>query len=178
MYGLDNIWKSGIWGCKKNLNIEKIIFKVVQMKFLAMHITPGSHMIYLSIMLSSVKRVSYLNKQRNKHSSWSKTALNKYVLMFEDNRRLFHWRKRYYGLWTLTRSDGLKLKLLDDGFFSFKHAILRFPPKISEQSSVRTKGQIDSLDYNLYRSRLSYGRKWRTSRWKDRNKVKEKIKLK
>ncbi len=26
-------------GCKKNLNIEKIIFKVVQMKFLAMHIT-------------------------------------------------------------------------------------------------------------------------------------------
>ncbi len=41
MYGLlwlDNIWKSGIWGCKKNLNIEKIIFKVIQMKFLAMHI--------------------------------------------------------------------------------------------------------------------------------------------
>ncbi len=26
-------------GSKKNLNIEKIIFKVVQMKFLAMHIT-------------------------------------------------------------------------------------------------------------------------------------------
>ncbi len=42
MYGLlwlDNIWKSGIWGCKKNLNIEKIIFKIVQMKSLAMHIT-------------------------------------------------------------------------------------------------------------------------------------------
>ncbi len=38
MYGLDNICKSGIWGCKKNRNIEKIIFKVVQMKFLAMHI--------------------------------------------------------------------------------------------------------------------------------------------
>ncbi len=33
MYGLDNIWKSGIWGSKKNLNIEKIIFKVVQIKF-------------------------------------------------------------------------------------------------------------------------------------------------
>ncbi len=33
------IWKSGIWGCKKNQNMEKIIFKVVQMKFLAMHIT-------------------------------------------------------------------------------------------------------------------------------------------
>ncbi len=39
MYGLDNICKSGIWACKKNLNIEKIIFKVVQIKFLAMHIT-------------------------------------------------------------------------------------------------------------------------------------------
>ncbi len=30
---------SGIWGCKKNLNSEKIPFKVVQIKFLAMHIT-------------------------------------------------------------------------------------------------------------------------------------------
>ncbi len=30
---------SEIWGCKKNLNIEKIIFKVVQIKFLSMHIT-------------------------------------------------------------------------------------------------------------------------------------------
>ncbi len=43
MYGLlelDNIWpRSGIWGCKKNLNIDKITFKVVQIKFLAMHIT-------------------------------------------------------------------------------------------------------------------------------------------
>ncbi len=36
MYGLDNIWKSG---AKKNLNIEKIIFKVVKMIFLALHIT-------------------------------------------------------------------------------------------------------------------------------------------
>ncbi len=34
MYGLDNIWKSGA----KNLNIEKIIFKVIQIKSLAMHI--------------------------------------------------------------------------------------------------------------------------------------------
>ncbi len=40
IFGWDTtIWKSGIWGCKKNLNIEKITFKVVQMKFLAMHIT-------------------------------------------------------------------------------------------------------------------------------------------
>ncbi len=41
IFGWDTtIWKSGIWGCKKNNNnIEKIAFKVVQMKFLAMHIT-------------------------------------------------------------------------------------------------------------------------------------------
>ncbi len=39
MYGLDNIWKSGIFEGAKNQNIEKIIFKVVQMKSLAMHIT-------------------------------------------------------------------------------------------------------------------------------------------
>ncbi len=40
IFGRDTtIWKSGIWGCKKNLNIEKIAFKFVQMKFLAMHIT-------------------------------------------------------------------------------------------------------------------------------------------
>ncbi len=32
-----NIWKSGIWGWK-NLNLKKIAFKVVQIKFLAMHI--------------------------------------------------------------------------------------------------------------------------------------------
>ncbi len=48
MYGLlelDNIWPRynylKIWNLRvqKNLNIEKIAFKVVQMKFLAMHIT-------------------------------------------------------------------------------------------------------------------------------------------
>ncbi len=42
---LDNIWPrykyKQIWNLRvqKNLNIEKIAFKVVQMKFLAMHIT-------------------------------------------------------------------------------------------------------------------------------------------
>ncbi len=39
---------SGIWGCKKNLNIEKIAFKMVQIKFLAMHITYKNYvLIYL-----------------------------------------------------------------------------------------------------------------------------------
>ncbi len=36
MYGL--LWSDNM-RVHKNLNIEKIIFKVVQMKFLAMHIT-------------------------------------------------------------------------------------------------------------------------------------------
>ncbi len=40
MFGWDTtIWKSGILGCKKIKNIEKITFIVVQMKFLAMHLT-------------------------------------------------------------------------------------------------------------------------------------------
>ncbi len=40
IFGWDTtIWKSRIWGCKKNLNMENIVFKVVQMKHLAMHIT-------------------------------------------------------------------------------------------------------------------------------------------
>ncbi len=40
IFGWDTtIWKSGIWGCKKNLNIEKIALKAVQVKSLAMHIT-------------------------------------------------------------------------------------------------------------------------------------------
>ncbi len=45
LLGLDNIWPRynylKIWNLRvqKNQNTEKIIFKVVQMKFLAMHIT-------------------------------------------------------------------------------------------------------------------------------------------
>ncbi len=38
IYTSTKSWKSGIWGCKKN-DIEKIAFNVVQIKFLAMHIT-------------------------------------------------------------------------------------------------------------------------------------------
>ncbi len=53
--------KSGIWGCKKNLNIEKIAFKVVQMKFLAMHITNQN----LSWYIYSSTFIKYL------HGTWS-----------------------------------------------------------------------------------------------------------
>ncbi len=38
---------SGIWGCKKNLNIEKIAFKVVQMKFLTMHVSNQKWSFYI-----------------------------------------------------------------------------------------------------------------------------------
>ncbi len=48
IFGHDTaIWKSVIWGCKINLNIEKIAFKVVHMKYLAMHITNKKSLIYL-----------------------------------------------------------------------------------------------------------------------------------
>ncbi len=40
IFGWDTIFENlESEGVKKNLNIEKIIFKVVQIKFLAMHIT-------------------------------------------------------------------------------------------------------------------------------------------
>ncbi len=45
LLGYDNIWRRykylNIWNLReqKNLNIEKIVFKVVQIKSLAMHIT-------------------------------------------------------------------------------------------------------------------------------------------
>ncbi len=56
MYGLlgsDNIWSRynylKIWNLseQKNLNTEKIAFKVVQMKFLAMHITKQKLSFYI-----------------------------------------------------------------------------------------------------------------------------------
>ncbi len=45
-----------------------------------------------------------------------------------DMRGLFHWMKHYYGLWThiLARNNGLKLKWLNDGFVSYKHAAFHF----------------------------------------------------
>ncbi len=39
LLGLGNIWLRYNYLCKKNQNIEKIAFEVVQIKFLAMHIT-------------------------------------------------------------------------------------------------------------------------------------------
>ncbi len=53
IFGRDTtIWKSGIWGCKKKENTEKIAFKVVQMKFLAMHTTNKKLSVYISKLSS------------------------------------------------------------------------------------------------------------------------------
>ncbi len=71
-----------------------------------------------------------------KHRLQVKTVQNSskqicgWILMWETTGDgLFHWRKRFYGLWTriLVRSDGFKLKKsLNDGFFSYKHADFSF----------------------------------------------------
>ncbi len=55
----------------------------------------------------------------------AKTGFKKYEGEFRCEKitedGLFHWRKCYSGLWThiLSRSDSLKL--LNDGFVSYKH---------------------------------------------------------
>ncbi len=60
MYGL--LWYNylNIWNLRvqKNLNIEKIAFKVVQMKFLAMHIT--NQKLSFDIFTVSIKEKSII----------------------------------------------------------------------------------------------------------------------
>ncbi len=65
---LATIWKSGIWECKKNLNIEKIIFKAVWMKFLAMHITNQK----LSFDIFTVRNLQNITMEHNLYviSEW------------------------------------------------------------------------------------------------------------
>ncbi len=58
---ISTIWKSWIWGCEKNLSIEKITFKVVQMKFLATHITNKT----FSLNIFTVRNLQTL------HGTWS-----------------------------------------------------------------------------------------------------------
>ncbi len=49
LLGSDNMKKINIWNLRvqKNLNIEKIAFKVVQMNFLAMHIAYQKFYLYI-----------------------------------------------------------------------------------------------------------------------------------
>ncbi len=68
LLGLGNIWPRynylKIWNLRvqKNLNIEKIAFKVVQIKFLAIHIT--KLLILLNIIFSETLNI-YLTIQYN-----------------------------------------------------------------------------------------------------------------
>ncbi len=53
----------------------------------------------------------------------------KQILMWEDNKGwTFSLEEEYYGLWThiLAGSSGLKLKHINDGFVSYKHAAFHF----------------------------------------------------
>ncbi len=59
MYDLDNIGNLEAEGAKTNLNIDKIIFKVVQIKFLAMHITNQKLCFYIFTV------------ENNLHGTWS-----------------------------------------------------------------------------------------------------------
>ncbi len=61
------IWKSGIWGCQKNLNIEKIAFKVVQIKFLAIHINYKklSFDIFTLVNLQNIFMEHFWHKSKN-----------------------------------------------------------------------------------------------------------------
>ncbi len=48
MYGLDNIWK----GAQNNLNIEKIIFKVVQIKSMQCILLINNKFWYITVLIS------------------------------------------------------------------------------------------------------------------------------
>ncbi len=74
---------------------------------------------------------SCLIPKRKMHSSstvykqkQSKIFLNKYV-GGQQGVDIFHWRKCYYGLIFLDKSDGLKLKRLNEWFVSYNAAFTR-----------------------------------------------------
>ncbi len=64
------------------------------------------------------KSISCYLSHQNPHTHSSRTFLDRngawsvQISLLIQTRKLFHWRKRYYGLWTriLVRSNGLKLK--------------------------------------------------------------------
>ncbi len=61
-------------GCKKNLNIEKIIFKVVQMKFLAMHTTNQK----LSFDIFTVGDLLNIFMEHDLNDFWHKRKMNNF----------------------------------------------------------------------------------------------------
>ncbi len=68
------IWKSGIWGCNKK--IEKITFKIVQMKFLEMHITNQK----LSFDIFTVGNLQNIFMERNLYPNefWHKRKMDNF----------------------------------------------------------------------------------------------------
>ncbi len=58
----------------------------------------------------SSKKMSRLNQEENMHRPKEpKTVLNKYIGRKQDG--LFHWRKHYYELWTLTNMQKKNVSL-------------------------------------------------------------------
>ncbi len=83
MYGLlgsGDIWLRynylKIWNLRvqKNLNVEKIIFKVVQMKFLAMHITDQE----LHFDIFRVGNVQNIFMEHDLNDFWNKIKINNF----------------------------------------------------------------------------------------------------
>ncbi len=64
-----------------------------------------------------------------KHRLQAKTKMSvDFDVKGQQGMDFFNWRKRYYELWMdiLSRIGGLKLKCLNDGFVSYKHATFHF----------------------------------------------------
>ncbi len=59
----------------------------------------------------------------------NKSIIKMFLTLHQIFFFFFRWRKHYYGLWTrtLARSDVLRLKRLNGGFVSNKHAAFLFP---------------------------------------------------
>ncbi len=86
-------WKSGIWGCKKNWNIEKITFKLVQLKSLATHITNQN----LSFDIFTVG-----NLQKTAWNMVHGIAMCFWLLLqiYPSDLRLVLWSRDTYCLWS------------------------------------------------------------------------------
>ncbi len=102
LLGSDNIWPRynymKIWNLRvqKNLNIEKIPFKVVQMKSLAMHITNNKlsfdifTVIHLLNILERVSSFKYLGVNISEDLTWT-THIQTQVK--KARQRLYHLRQ-------------------------------------------------------------------------------------
>ncbi len=82
----------------------------------------GNKSIFKTFLTSNQWIRREICTDQGKHCLQEKTAQNQSKHMWvdfdvrEEQGRLFHWRKHYYGLWTniFAISNGLKLKCLDD----------------------------------------------------------------